>query len=162
MKNFVNATFNSEVNIRQTIGEKELTKTICIPSVNTETMDIIVDAINILVTYFNENKLNIMNFDINEYKEYIDTIIKNNYECRIDYINYHNILRKLFPIREDYLVTVSEIVERTYKLKATSMEEAENIVKDSYNLNLITAKLYDNEIKLNSHDRMFYVEKENK
>ena len=43
MENFVNATFNSEVNIRQTIGEKALTKTICIPSVNTETMDIIVD-----------------------------------------------------------------------------------------------------------------------
>lgn len=157
MENFVNATFNSEVNIRQTIGEKELTKTICIPSVNTETMDIIVDAINILVTYFNENNLCIMNFDIDEYKEYLDNIVKNNNID--DYIDYHNILRKLFPIRNDYLVTVSEIVERTYKLKATSMEEAENIVKNGYDLNLITS---DNEIKLNSHDRMFYVEKENK
>lgn len=157
MENFVNATFNSEVNIRQTIGEKELTKTICIPSVNTETMDIIVDAINILVTYFNENNLCIMNFDIDEYKEYLDNIVKSNNIN--DYIDYHNILRKLFPIRNDYLVTVSEIVERTYKLKATSMEEAENIVKNDYDLKLITA---DNEVKLNSHDRMFYVEKENK
>lgn len=157
MENFVNATFNSEVNIRQTIGEKELTKTICIPSVNTETMDIIVDAINILVTYFNENNLCIMNFDIDEYKEYLDNIVKSNIDY--DYIDYHNILRKLFPIRNDYLVTVSEIVERTYKLKATSMEEAENIVKNDYDLTLITS---DNEVKLNSHDRMFYVEKENK